>query len=80
MSDEDYHAAVLTNKILGGGSVGRLEQQIREVKSFATQDQLGDSNNGTTESTINKPSVTDSTYEITLKSKTKLVSEEELPR
>ena len=35
MSDEDYHAAVLTNKILGGGPENRLEQQIREVKSFA---------------------------------------------
>lgn len=89
MSDEDYHAAVLTNKILGGGPENRLEQQIREVKSFAyySRSTIGDSKYTGTRfraTTTTKPSVTDSAiYEIAneiKKIQTELVSEEELSR
>ena len=72
MSDEDYHAAVLTNKILGGGPENRLEQQIREVKSFAyySRSTIGDSKYTGTRfraTTTTKPSVTDSAiYELSL--------------
>ena len=89
MSDEDYHAAVLTNKILGGGPENRLEQQIREVKSFAyySRSTIGDSKYTGTRfraTTTTKPSVTDSAiYEIAneiKKIQTELISEEELSR
>ena len=89
MSDEDYHAAVLTNKILGGGPENRLEQQIREVKSFAyySRSIIGDNKYTGTRfraTTTTKPSVTDSAiYEIAneiKKIQTELVSDEELSR
>ena len=89
MSDEDYHAAVLTNKILGGGPENRLEQQIREVKSFAyySRSIIGDNKYTETRfraTTTTKPSVTDSAiYEIAneiKKIQTELVSDEELSR
>ena len=89
MSDEDYHAVVLTNKILGGGPENRLEQQIREVKSFAyySRSIIGDNKYTGTRfraTTTTKPSVTDSAiYEIAneiKKIQTELVSDEELSR
>lgn len=89
MSDEDYHAAVLTNKILGGGPENRLEQQIREVKSFAyySRSSIGDNKYTGTRfraTTTTKPSVTDSAiYEIASEIKkiqTELVSQDELSR
>ena len=89
MSDQDYHAAVLTNKILGGGPENRLEQQIREVKSFAyySRSIIGDNKYTGTRfraTTTTKPSVTDSAiYEIAneiKKIQTELVSDEELSR
>ena len=45
MKDEDYLSAKITNFILGGASVSRLEQNLREDKAFTyySRSRLGDS-------------------------------------
>ncbi len=45
MKDEDYLSAKITNFILGGGSVSRLEQNLREDKAFTyySRSRLNDS-------------------------------------
>jgi predicted Zn-dependent peptidase len=48
MKDEDYLAAKITNFILGGASVSRLEQNLREDKAFTyySRSRLGDNKYG----------------------------------
>ena len=48
MKDEDYLAAKFANYILGGASVSRLEQNIREKKGFAyySRSSIGDDKYG----------------------------------
>ncbi|NND15894.1 MAG: insulinase family protein [Eudoraea sp.] len=66
MSDEDYLKAKITNFVLGGASVSRLEKKIREEKAYtyAARSRLGDNKHGVTTfraSTSVRNTVTDST-------------------
>jgi len=52
-SDPDYYAALLANRILGGGGVARLFQNLRETNGFTYGSYSGIGNDHTTASRFN---------------------------
>jgi predicted Zn-dependent peptidase len=80
MKDEDYLAARMTNFVLGGASVSRLEQKIREEKAYtySARSSLSDNKYGPSTfraSTKVRNAVTDSAVVEVLKEIDKIIKE-----